>query len=576
MRFFEGLSIRHQLFIFIFVVLLMILTVNLISYQKVEKVFKSKNDEYSSEIIYQVEKNFTNHAEIINKVTKNIAYNPSVQEFLLADTEKERYKAYKETILLVNNMKSIKEGILDVIIIGDNGALFYQKKSSDPFIPELIAQEPRIGIYYSELQDFGEGKVSIPCFVVEMAIISVAPDNRYNEGIGRVFTIVDAGAFLGRDGDMTGSNSSNLVLIDREGNVFMNNDVDLEPWMINQRHEYNGEEWFALEASLPYVDGKIISIVPREDLLFDLDSIKSTQLFATVLLFLLLGIPLGMISVNIIRPLNEFKVFTSKLQKGDLRLLKGQIELGGYREMSELSMEFNGMLSEINSLTQRLVTTTSRLYETELEKRRAELEQLRSQVNPHFLYNTLESIKAMAYRSGDGDVIQMVKALGAVFRYSSKAQDEVSLYDEIEVVKSYLHIQKVRFANRFEVEYMLCEEVLEQTVPKMILQPIVENAIFHGLEPLSKNGKLSIIGHVSSDRVFLIVEDNGTGIPEDAMPLDRDECVITDGDSAGVEKKIGVLNVHRRLQLLYGHDYGLKIHSKEGAGTKVIYELPRR
>ena len=224
------------------------------------------------------------------------------------------------------------------------------------------------------------------------------------------------------------------------------------------------------------------------------------------------GDPIHVYRKQYIAPIEKTHLLHDHRKKGNLLKFKKRISLQGYMEISIMASELNSMLDEIDHLTQRLLETNTRLYGIELEKKKSELAFLRSQINPHFLYNTLEAITGIAVVEGQNKIKTMTRSLSSIFRYSIKGGDVVPLRDEVKMIESYLQIQQIRFADRFSVHYEISEKALAFVIPKMILQPLVENAIYHGFEPTLKPGELWIKGFVDEQGALIVtVEDDGTG-----------------------------------------------------------------
>ena len=332
--------------------------------------------------------------------------------------------------------------------------------------------------------------------------------------------------------------------------------------------------------SIPEIEGKIISVVPEKELFSDLSRIRMLVMVIFIGAFMLLFFPYSLIIRNILQPIEKFMEFMSAIKSGDLNGLKKRINVEGYAEMCIMAGEFNSMLDEIDSLTHRLVSTTSRLYESEIEKKQSELAFLQSQINPHFLYNTMESIIGIAAVEGNYRIMEIAKSLGEIFHYSVKGSDEVTVQEELDIVNSYVKIQQIRFADRFIVEYSFSQEILACRILKMLLQPIVENSIYHGLEPKLGKGHLWISAGIDGDECLVIsVRDDGMGI----------ESKIFREISSALEDKIGsyifkgtyrtglgIVNVNNRIKLAYGEQYGITLKSTPGYETNIILKIPIR
>jgi two-component system sensor histidine kinase YesM len=203
-------------------------------------------------------------------------------------------------------------------------------------------------------------------------------------------------------------------------------------------------------------------------------------------------------------------------------------------------------------------------------KRKSEINALQAQINPHFLYNTLDSIVWMAEHEKNGDVITMVTALAKLFRISiSKGKNIITVQEELEHVKNYLIIQTKRYKSKFKFEIEAQEDILNYKTLKLILQPIVENSIYHGIEYMVDEGFIKISVGVIDGKLLFQVRDNGLGMaPETCKYLLVQETKSKSGSGVGVK------NVHERIQLSYGKEYGLEIESELEIGTSVRIWLP--
>jgi len=208
---------------------------------------------------------------------------------------------------------------------------------------------------------------------------------------------------------------------------------------------------------------------------------------------------------------------------------------------------------------------------------------MRYQINPHFLYNTLESIKGMAVEDNNKKIFNAAKSLIQVFKYSVKGEDMVLLEEELDVIKSYLNIQQIRFSNRLEVSYSFTDESLKCQVFKMLLQPLVENSFCHGLEPKEGKWELSLRGRINKKGTLeIVIEDNGIGIESSILQEIRESLAHADDkSSAGPGSTItnsrigiGIRNINNLIRHYYGSPYGLKIESTEGIGTEITIEIP--
>ena len=334
----------------------------------------------------------------------------------------------------------------------------------------------------------------------------------------------------------------------------------------------NGERYIINFTSIPKIHMRVVTITARsavEKSVLYIRWITYGGILVAVILFLIL---FGWFIRYTTRPLDAFKTFMLEMKNGKIRNFKRRISLSGFREMEEISDGFNDMFDEVDSLTHRLVKTTTHLYEMELEKNKAELNHLKSQINPHFLYNTLEVIIGMSLEENAPQTAEMIKCLSKIFKYSVRGEDMATVNAEMETVKAYIYIQQMRFYNAFCVEYDIDDRVLDQKIPKMILQPIVENAIGHGIEEVEEKATLVVGANLVDQHLRLWVCDNGAGMDEQTLNRLRN---MIEGKEVAPTESIGLLNVVNRLRLIYNQDFTMEIDSQLGRGTKVVITIDK-
>lgn len=277
-------------------------------------------------------------------------------------------------------------------------------------------------------------------------------------------------------------------------------------------------------------------------------------IFAAVLAYFITS---GMVSSRIERLTH----FMQEVQEGSMDM---QMESD---DRDEIGMLYRGF----GSMMKRIRTLINEVYLSKITQKEAELKALQAQINPHFLYNTLDSIIWMA-ETNDSNIVAMTEALAKLFRISlNKGNEEISLERELEHVKNYLIIQSMRYADKFTYEISAEPGVERCRTIKLILQPIVENCIYHGIKKKRGTGKITIRAYRREQNLIIEVSDDGCGMPEEiCRKILSDEIESEDISGSG----IGVKNVNERIQLRFGKKYGLSYSSEEGVGTTVTYVLP--
>jgi two-component system sensor histidine kinase YesM len=327
-----------------------------------------------------------------------------------------------------------------------------------------------------------------------------------------------------------------------------------------------GETRLITIKTVNYVGWKTVGVAYMDEVVTTTKEISGFifWLFLFVIVFVLLTS--AYMSARISKPIKRLERSMAKVEQGDFDI---HIQVSGKDEVGRLSRRFNLMVSRIGQLRDQII-------EEQETKRKNELEVLQAQINPHFLYNTLNSVVRMAGVGRKEEVITMITSLSKFFRISlSKGKTIITVQEELEHVRNYLIIQKMRFKNKFEFEIEAEEAVLACKTLKLILQPIVENAIYHGIESMADVGHIRITAAAVEDRLCLRVQDNGLGIP----PQKLQQLLTGVGVGVGVGKAgeapgVGLRNVHERVKLYFGDTYGVQVESQLEEGTAVTIWIP--
>lgn len=292
---------------------------------------------------------------------------------------------------------------------------------------------------------------------------------------------------------------------------------------------------------------------------------RNTTILCTVILVIILMLTLFMtrtIARSVTQPIRELCAATQKVAKGNFTPTK--IESGD--EIQVLTESFNDMTEEIQYLIENIKREQWNLRDTELKL-------LQAQINPHFLYNTLDAIVWMAEGGQDREVVAMVTALSEFFRTTlSEGRDYITIREEESHIRSYLKIQEFRYADILEYEINVDSALYDYTILKLTLQPFVENALYHGIKNKRGKGKIIVSGYEKDEKIYFEVADNGIGMDEEELARLRRKL---DGQPVH-GRGFGLENVHERIRLNYGPEYGVSFQSKKGEGTVVIVCIPER
>ena len=312
--------------------------------------------------------------------------------------------------------------------------------------------------------------------------------------------------------------------------------------------------------SISYTGWKLVGVMPYSIFTTRMADIKQFVLVVSLLMAMMLELINQVVSVRISSPIMKLNNSVNKYEEGK----EPHIYIGGSEEIRHLGKSIQESYKQNLSLMKRVVWEQN-------ERRKSELDVLQSQINPHFLYNTLDSITWMIEGEKNEEAAFMITQLAKLFRISlSKGHTIISIRDELQHAQSYMNIQKIRYKNKFEVVFDIDPEILDHCVVKLVLQPILENAINYGIREMDGCGIINVCGKKADDRIILSVSDNGMGIPDDEIGfLLKDTNRIRKRGSG-----VGLVNVNNRIKILFGGQYGLYIESELDEGTTVYINIP--
>ncbi|MDY3918266.1 MAG: histidine kinase [Candidatus Limivivens sp.] len=305
-----------------------------------------------------------------------------------------------------------------------------------------------------------------------------------------------------------------------------------------------------------------------------------TFLEIAVLVFLFFAVWTGIMAKLIIKNMTDPITTIAEFMKSYsfAHESRQRLELQTHNELLQIGNGINEMLNELETTSSHLIQAREMIYRTKMEKQKSELIALQIQINPHFLFNTLNCINGIAAAHHETDISTIVIAMASIMRYSLGGEKFVPLNLEMECVQNYCRIIQVRFQNRVQMEYDLDEASEHRIVPKMILQPIVENAVCHGLEMCRGNGNLLIRSWLEGKWIMICVENTGPELSKTEEAA-LNECLERYVASSSMEiifaeKHIGMRNVHARLRMLYGEEAGVCFRAREGGGAAVTLKIP--
>lgn len=570
-------SIAVQLFLLFFISILMpVLIGGYISYQKSARMIEEQVSNVASLTIKQVRDNMNYIFKSIDNTSMRLVSNKTIHEALQAKDITNDYdniqlntKAKEFIISLIMNMPEIMD--IFILDIHKQNSVVSSSFVIDPWQTEWyrkVAEADGSAVWFglSNTSYVKGSDMGIPVFGMGRMVKDVDT----GKPLGVLFIEVRGKILTDTLDDLQFGQTGYTYLIDRENRYTYHREPELFGQLSDltlpaqtEVMQFHGKEMMVVPSELNN-GWRVAGIVPVSELVassVEIRDLTNWIALASAIVAMIMGY---YVAQQIGRPLESLTKLMKRSEAGDLTV---RSPIVGKNEIGQLARSFNKMIRQIDVLI-------ARIAEEESEKKKAEIRALRYQINPHFLYNTLNSIRWMAKLQRTEDVANMITTLVHLLEASlERSGPTVPLGEELSLLQKYMIIQQYRYNNDISL-HIDCSPSLEQiAIPRMLLQPIVENAIFHGIAPKEEGGSISLRVHAEGKDVIIVIEDDGIGIEQEKLPH------LLSGKSgrpASGMTRIGLAHVHQTLQLYYGSTYGAQVSSTVGKGTVVRLILPMR
>ncbi len=573
-------SIHHRLFLlFLFCMSSILLIVSLLYYNRTTVQFHEKISDLSQKNVAQTADLFSLLYKGYDSLSKSLSNNFELIR-LINETSTEPAVAYINEQTITNILGAIfysRDDLVGIHVITDKGKIYNYGNYMNVVDPEYMKED-----WYHQLQA-SSGKM-VWLGVYEHSLIDQVEDSpvfafgrqiydlNEHKPIGIVLYEMNPKPVLDALDNVKLGEHSQVYLMSQDGR-FVSSAEDQEPDLTQLPSLQNSQNVVVeqtanrllVASKLSFSGWWVLSITPNRDLNVELVEMKRYLFIVFSILVLVSTLIASIVSRTISLPLKKVIREMKQVEIGNFR---GMVNVSSYQEINILVASFNRMVRRIEELIERVKLSS-------VSEKNAELHALQSQVNPHFLYNTLDMIYWMLDEEGNEQLGELVLSLSSMFRYSShwEVDVEVTLREELEQIGHYLNIISIRLEGRLRIEINIDERWLEVRLPKMTVQPVIENAVKHGLESLDRQGILKVSILEETGVLNIIVQDNGKGMDAEklnALVESLDRPTTKENGKMG----IGLQNLHRRLQHMFGESYGLVIRSLPVEGTEVSIMLP--
>lgn len=588
MAFFKSIRIRKKMLLtFLPLTLLPMFILIAISYS----MFRSQMEGYTAgqlqESISQVSRHVDTYLEELDRLSMLPYYQPDILAIMQARGDEDLLQRYYSTrqaeSIISQSLINPREDLLNVFLYRDDGRLIFISRENAALNE---AYDHHASYWYAKALEGNGGAVFLGPY--RDTRFAHPKDDFFS--ITRLIKSYDHQRVLGAiliDADFSGlknlfhpvdlGSSANLVVLDQDGRlIYKQNErylplvAEMEPGTAASGMQVlNGGEVLSAYGRSSLTGWQVIGLVSSRSLNEDILTLRNVILMLSLCMFAAVGLASVAISHHISRPLFQLKRLMNEVQRGNFN-----VSMPRSRSEDEIGIVANAF----NNMSGRIQDLIDQNAEAKVQQKQAELNQLKSQIRPHFLYNTLESIRALAELREHYEIAEVTSSLGEILRYSIRSHDKlVRFRSELLQAQNYLKIQEncAEFPIRWTID--IEPAILDSYTMPLLIQPIIENAVAHGFDGIAREGRIDLSAYRDDRDVLIEIADNGVGIPAQTLRA-LNEALIEVGPAApaqaGERFGIGLYNVVYRLKLLFGEPYGLLIDSDPGAGTTVFIRVP--
>lgn len=529
---------------------------------------KKASVETAGRLFWQGRQNLDSYEKSIDRLSVLLSNDGTIVSYIDADNFGERWQ-YDQTVKeLVTDYMTMMPSMVNVMLCDQNGEITFA--SGKTFIGKTDFPLTKRYNYSGKIEntagDAAMGdffQVSVPMFM---------KNGVRNGGLsGTILLTMQTDEIQEIVDGILINEQSAAAIVDRNGKVIVKSG-QWEPGLWEKIVGGDEEDHLNMHYRNSQMEWTLVSTTPYSSLLHSTSMVNTIVMVSYLVLSAILATVLFLIYRQIFRPLVRQINFMIHFRQNT----NERIQVIGCYEISELAVQMNHMLDDIDELNAKMLEEKQKNLELKYAKKETEILAYKSQINPHFLYNTLSCIHGMALYHGEREIAEVTQSLSKLYRYNVKGKDMVTVREAIRNLQEYACIIRYRFNQRIQIEAFALEDAILAKMPKMILQPLVENAVQHGLEPRAEGGRTVTEIWADDNMLHIEISDDGVGMAEDVLKDVRSRLEeIRRGESrTDAASGIGILNVYRRLLLYYPESVDLGILSTKGKGTRITIVFP--
>lgn len=554
-----GKGLARQLFAFVIIILCSLILAFILTTAYVKRSVRNNITEMNQTILEQTNGKIEDFYETMNHIAAALVYSPVTTSYYDQNNRErvlstdEISATFSNTVLLENNIAGIYLFDMEKNQIASFGA----NENIGRFSSSIRNQMECSNQFYLDSSQEGYYLIYYPVYNLDTLV--------YGKQNGMAVFLMKSREFDNMLKNSQATKNTEIYLLDGNNAVVTSCGGKAE-YALSKDQQTDSRDYFVQVKNVVIPGWKLVSRIPKSEMYTSAEDGRSPLIIADLFSGVLILILAWFCYRNFLVRMHRVDQFiTGVINRPEHRMKEERMD-----EIGSIVHNLNQMLDDKETMNREVQKSQQRVYEMELSRKQLQIQAYQNQINPHFLYNTFDCIRGMALYKGEEEIAQITMALSKVFRFAVKGDNIVTVKEEMDYIREYATIIDYRFMGKIEVDYDIDEDLYQHHVIKLMLQPIVENAVFHGLEQKVDGGTVEVsVQKWGDDRMRICVEDDGCG-----MSKERLEEIRSNLDKKMNTRGIGMSNIYQRLLLFYGEDIYFDIDSKEGKGTKVTIIIP--
>lgn len=542
--------------------MLFLLAAFIITNNQTRNILKGNTLEYENRLMLQMEQRFDEFDQNLTRIATSMSYSPTIYEYFSQDFLNR--VIYMENVSTVfSNTILLENTISDIFLFDRNMELIASMGKES----QILEKEEAVYVSKSEMgySNLLRSEYSnVPYYLFYFPVFNLN-SKIYGQQIGTCVIAMKTENFTAMLEGAQATEHTQVYLLDGNCQVVASMGAQNQEQTDPEDLMNSGEFQVSIH-NLAIGDWRLVSAIPNKELSVDTFQTSKYITSAYLMAVIFLGVLIWICYMHLVVPVRKLERFVTQVPVSPDKRLEVKLQ----DEIGAVEQALNQMLDSIQQQSLEIQQAKDKAHRAELAEKQLQILAYRNQINPHFLYNTLDCIRAMALINDQDHIAEITMALSKVFRFAIKGSSIVCVEDEINYIKEYAKIIDYRFGGRIRVLTEVEDAARSKSMIKLILQPLIENAVFHGLEKKIEGGQVKASVQISdTDKLLFLVEDDGCGMSLDVLEnlkqsLNNEEC----------RKGIGISNIYQRLKLFYEDEIEFSIESREHVGTRIMIQIP--